>query len=81
MAVAAVKFVSVEWYDAFYQEGPFGADEFDPGKGLLVVSAGVLVKESRDGVTLAIGVNVKDATYKDLFFVPRAIIKRVRRLK
>lgn len=79
--MAAVKFVSVEWYDAFYQEGPFEAGEFEPGRGLLVVSAGVLVRNDRDGVTLAIGINVKDETYKDLFFVPRGMIARVRRLK
>lgn len=73
--------VWVEWLDAFYAPGPVRAADFDPGKGLPVVSAGLLIRDDPAGVTLSLAHSDRDDQYRDLLFIPRACITKIRRLK
>lgn len=69
----------VEWVDAAHEDGPVRADEM---AGLVTVhSAGLLVREDDESITLATDYSKAKGTWRDVTCIPRSCVKWVRKAR
>jgi hypothetical protein len=69
----------VEWFDASYQRGECTDDELNPR--VYLQSAGLLVREDAETVSLALDRYTPDETWRYIEHIPRVNISRFRKLK
>ena len=70
--------VLVRWFDASYQRGECTEDELVPR--VEMVSAGLLVHEDGDTVTIALDRYDGDQLWRYIEHIPRVNIRKLRRL-
>jgi hypothetical protein len=71
--------VWVRWFDASYQRGECSDDELQPTVEL--ESAGLLVREDEDSISLALDRYEVDGTWRHIEHIPKVNVRRIRRLK
>ena len=69
----------VRWFDASYQRGECTLDEFVPR--VEIQSAGLLVHEDEESVSLALDSYVDDSTYRYIEHIPKVNVIELRRLQ
>ena len=68
----------VRWFDASYQRGECTIDEFVPR--VEIESAGLLVHEDEESVSLALDSYVEDSTYRYIEHIPKVNVIEMRRM-
>lgn len=69
----------VRWFDASYQRGECTQDELVPR--VEIESAGLLVQETDDTVSLALDWHEVDETWRYIEHIPKVNVRRIRRIK
>lgn len=67
----------VEWFDASYQRGEFTEDELV--SRVVLLSAGILVREDKETVSIALDQYEAGGTWRYIEHIPRVNILRIRR--
>jgi len=70
--------VWVRWFDASYQRGECSDDELIPVVEL--ESAGLLIRETKDTISLALDRYDGDGTWRYIEHIPKVNVRHVRRL-
>jgi hypothetical protein len=68
----------VKWFDASYQRGECTREELVPR--VEIESAGLLIHEDEDSVSLALDHYEADGTWRHIEHIPKVNVRRIRRL-
>lgn len=69
----------VRWFDASFQESVCTEDELNPG--IVIESAGIVAREDKDSISLALDCHPKQKTWRRILHVPKPYIIEIRRFK
>lgn len=71
--------VLVTWHDARHESEKFQEDFTH--KPLTVYTLGFLLRSDKVGVAVAVEANAEDAEVRDVTFIPRGMVVKMRRLR
>lgn len=69
----------VRWRDSSYQRGECTREELE--RGVELESAGLLIEEDEDGISIALDRYAGDAAYRHIESIPKACIIEVKKVK
>lgn len=73
--------VKVVWEDAWTSGGRYTQEEINRTQPLLMDLYGLCVRDDKAGITITMEKAPKEGNYRCIWFVPRAMVKKVTVLK
>lgn len=71
--------VWVQWCDVYMDHGPVALEHFN-ADGILIESAGLLIKETKKSIILAFDYYMEDNKYRELVSIPKIYIKKMKKV-